>query len=145
MANGAKKYGAYNWRETGVQASIYFEAAMRHLLAWWDGEERAEDSGVKHLAHSAACLAIIFDADSIGKLIDDRPTPGAAAKLLAAQSVQQQPTEETWHGVPSPPPLPPFKPGNSQGCTLACHPDGRWGGVTGIGSCAHHLALAPEL
>jgi hypothetical protein len=85
MANGAEKYGAYNWREHSVILSIYLEATLRHIYAYMDGEERAADSGVKHLAHAAACLAIIFDAESLGKLVDDRPLPGAAASLLAAQ------------------------------------------------------------
>jgi hypothetical protein len=158
MANGAKKYGAYNWREEAVSLMVYLSAAQRHLLAYQDGEELAEDSGVKHLAHAAACIAIILDAASIGKLIDDRPTPGAAAKLLAAQSVQLAPVRDDKSavldmlkrsldqlGIPYPPPLPPFKPGNSQGCTLKCHPDGRWGGISGIGQCDHHLGLSADI
>ena len=86
MANGASKYGAYNWREHAVSVSVYLEALMRHVLAYWDGEEVATDSGVKHLAHAAACLAIIFDAAAVGKLIDDRPLPGGASALLAVQA-----------------------------------------------------------
>ena len=86
MANGASKYGAYNWREHAVSVSVYLEALMRHVLAYWDGEEVATDSGVKHLAHASACLAIIFDAAAVGKLIDDRPLPGGASALLALQA-----------------------------------------------------------
>ena len=86
MANGASKYGAYNWREHAVSVSVYLEALMRHVLAYWDGEEVATDSGVKHLAHASACLAIIFDAAAVGKLIDDRPLPGGASALLAVQA-----------------------------------------------------------
>ena len=82
MRDGARKYGPYNWRKTPVIASVYVDAAMRHLLAWFDGEERATDSKVNHLAHGMATLAIIVDALSVGTLEDDRPPKGAAAALL---------------------------------------------------------------
>ena len=81
FADGATKYGPYNWRDKQVSSSIYYAAAMRHLMAWWDGEELSEDAGVKHLAHARACLAILLDAESINKLNDDRPTKGAASAL----------------------------------------------------------------
>jgi Domain of unknown function (DUF5664) len=84
MEDGAKKYGPYNWREKKVIASIYVAACMRHLEAWYDsGEEVATDSQKPHLGHALACLGIIVDALETGNLIDDRPTPGAAAKLIA--------------------------------------------------------------
>jgi hypothetical protein len=85
MANGAAKYGPYNWRDKHVKASIYGEAIERHLFAWMDGEDLAPDSGVKHLAHIGACIAIILDAEAHGALIDDRAHGGPAAALLAAQ------------------------------------------------------------
>lgn len=82
MRNGAEKYGPYNWRDNAVQARIYVGAAMRHLLAWLDGEEYTEDSGVHHLAHAAACIGILLDAQATGNLLDNRPTKGATATLI---------------------------------------------------------------
>ena len=82
MRDGAKKYGPFNWRESKVRASIYLAAAMRHLLAYLDGQELAEDSGVHHLAHAVAGLGILIDAKENRCLIDDRPLKGPAAKLL---------------------------------------------------------------
>src|SRR5581483_9154980 len=73
MMNGAVKYGPYNWRETAVTASIYVDACMRHLHAWFEGEECADDSDVHHLGHAIACLGILLDAQETGNLIDDRP------------------------------------------------------------------------
>lgn len=81
MADGAKKYGPYNWREHAISTSVYIGAAKRHIDAFWDGETNAEDSKVHHIAHAMACLAIMLDAMSIGMLQDNRPTPGAAAAL----------------------------------------------------------------
>lgn len=88
MADGAAKYGAYNWRDEAVSLSVYLAAALRHIYAFMDGEDNAPDSGHDHLAHAAACMAIIFDARSIGQLIDDRPTRGAAAELIRSQTVR---------------------------------------------------------
>jgi hypothetical protein len=83
MEDGAKKYGPYNWRQNKVVATIYVDAAMRHLMAWLDGEENAADSGKPHLAHALACLGIIVDAKETGNLVDNRPTAGAAGDLIA--------------------------------------------------------------
>ena len=80
--DGAKKYSNMNWRESAVSSTIYYDAAMRHLMAWFDGEEKASDSGVHHLAHAMACMAILLDAQSLNKLVDDRPPKGYAAQLI---------------------------------------------------------------
>lgn len=83
MMNGASKYGSFNWRAKKVIASIYIDAALRHLTAWFEKEEVAEDSGVHHLGHVMACCAILLDAQETGNLVDDRPGGGEAfAKVL---------------------------------------------------------------
>jgi len=76
MMNGASKYGPYNWREKKVKASIYLDALERHITSWKEREEIAEDSGVHHLGHALACIAIIIDAMETGNLVDDRPVNG---------------------------------------------------------------------
>jgi hypothetical protein len=82
MGDGARKYGPFNWRDKTVAAMVYVGACKRHLDAWVDREENARDSGVHHLGHARACLGIILDAMSIGKMVDDRPKPGAASDLI---------------------------------------------------------------
>lgn len=83
---GARKYNPYNWREKTVSSSVYYSAALRHLMAWWDGESADSESGESHLSHARACLAILLDADSIGRLNDDRPIPGRAGSLMGGGS-----------------------------------------------------------
>jgi hypothetical protein len=73
---GAKKYGPANWREKAVPASVYVNAALRHILSWYDGQDLDPESGASHLAHARACMAILIDAASCDKLIDDRPSAG---------------------------------------------------------------------
>jgi len=69
---GAAKYGRFNWRAHEVSATVYFDAAMRHLSAWMDGEATDPESAQSHLAHVMACMAILIDAEKTGKLNDNR-------------------------------------------------------------------------
>jgi len=80
MLDGDLKYGFRNWREKHVVARIYIDAALRHISAWSEKEEKAKDSGVHHLAHARACLGILLDAQANGNLIDDR-APGVYGKV----------------------------------------------------------------
>lgn len=72
LMDGAAKYDPYNWRDKKVQARVYLAAAMRHLNQWAMGEELADDSGVHHLGHAAACMVILLDAQAHGCLLDNR-------------------------------------------------------------------------
>ena len=38
MMEGARKYGRHNYRAVGVRASVYYDAMMRHMMAFWEGE-----------------------------------------------------------------------------------------------------------
>lgn len=85
LLEGMLKYGRTNWRESGVKASIYYDAARRHLDAWWEGEDYAPDSGSPHLANALACLAIVIDAKATGRLIDDRAYRGEGYRELVEE------------------------------------------------------------
>lgn len=80
--DGALKYGRSNYRAIGVRSTIYVDAAKRHLNAWLEGEECAPDSGVPHLGHALACIAIIVDAEAAGKLNDDRNVKGGYHEMI---------------------------------------------------------------
>lgn len=82
LLDGATKYGRSNFRATEVRASIYFDAALRHLMKWFEGEWYDPDSGLPHLGHALASLAIIVDAQAAGTLIDDRMFPGGFTKVI---------------------------------------------------------------
>lgn len=71
---GAKKYGRFNWREHTVSSTVYYDAAQRHLMAWFDGEDTDPESGLHHLAHVMACMNILLDAAKHNKLNDNRKT-----------------------------------------------------------------------
>lgn len=82
LKDGARKYGPYNWRTLDVETQTYVGAALRHLMAWQDGEDIDPDSGNSHLAHAMASLAILVDAMESGNVIDNRPPKGAGPLAL---------------------------------------------------------------
>lgn len=73
FTNGKLKYGGVNWRAAGVRSSIYTDAALRHIMAWVEGEELDPDDNVHNLAAAGACLAILIDSLAQQNLNDDRP------------------------------------------------------------------------
>lgn len=73
MLEGALKYGRHNYRAIGVRASVYYDAAMRHLTSWWEGQDLDPDSGLSHVVKALACLYVLRDSQCIGNWVDDRP------------------------------------------------------------------------
>ena len=73
MLEGGCKYGRHNYRIAGVRASIYYDAVMRHMMAWWEGEDTDPDSGLSHLTKAITSLIVARDAMIREKLVDDRP------------------------------------------------------------------------
>lgn len=70
---GARKYGAFNWRSNPVQNDIYVAAARRHIAQYFNGENIDVASGVHNLGCAIACLMIILDSEEKGNIIDNRP------------------------------------------------------------------------
>lgn len=84
MGEGARKYGPHNWREPGkaVQSQTYTSAAIRHILAYQDGEDIDPESGRPHLALAMAGLGILIDAKACGNCVDNRPAPAPTAQMI---------------------------------------------------------------
>lgn len=73
MLEGALKYGRHNYRVSGVRISTYYDAVLRHITAWWEGQDIDPESGLPHIVKAIACLAVIRDAEMLGLVNDDRP------------------------------------------------------------------------
>lgn len=82
MAEGGMKYGPYNYRVDKVAATVYIAAALRHILEWSMGSDKAKDSKLHPLGHAKACCGILLDAEANGSLIDDRFKSPAYAELV---------------------------------------------------------------
>ena len=68
---GAEKYSARNW-EHGMRWSRPFGALMRHMWAWWRGEDKDPETGRSHLWHAACCIAFLVAYEARGDGEDDR-------------------------------------------------------------------------
>jgi hypothetical protein len=73
LSEGGWKYGRHNYRAAGVNASVYFDAALDHLFAWFEGEDTDPASGLHHLDKLLAGVMVLRDAQLGGKWVDDRP------------------------------------------------------------------------
>lgn len=72
LTDGAVKYNERNW-EKGMSWSRPYAALLRHLLAFWRGQDIDPESGHPHLWH-VLCNAVFltsYQIRSAGK--DDRP------------------------------------------------------------------------
>lgn len=104
LLEGARKYGRHNYRVSGVRASVYYDAARRHLAQWWEGEDIDPDSELSHVTKAIASLVVLRDSMMTGNWNDDRPpalTPGwmqahneRAARILAKYPEAAQPYTE---------------------------------------------------
>lgn len=74
LTYGAKKYAPNNWRKVEDARARYYAAALRHLIAWWMGEERDKESGLPHLAHAGCCLIFLSELGKDPGKIFDPPT-----------------------------------------------------------------------
>lgn len=68
---GATKYAPRNW-EAGMRWGRLFAAAMRHMRAWWGGEDSDPETGLPHLAHAACCILFLLAYMKRKAGIDDR-------------------------------------------------------------------------
>lgn len=69
---GTGKYTARNW-ELGMAWSRSFSALMRHMWAWWRGQDADPETGMSHLWHAGCCLAFLIAYEQRGVGEDDRP------------------------------------------------------------------------
>jgi hypothetical protein len=107
---GAEKYGRWNYTK-GLEASRLIAAAMRHIAAWNQGEDRDPESGVSHLGHARCNLAMLLECLRMGTLIDDRnrQVPEAELQILVGRindmfpegTPQKKPAENFW-AIPNP-------------------------------------------
>ena len=74
LAFGKQKYAAHNWRK-GFAWSRPLSAALRHIMAFNDGEDKDPESGLSHLAHAMCCLMFVLEFEKTHKELDDRWTP----------------------------------------------------------------------
>lgn len=68
---GANKYGKWNYTK-GIEITRTLDAAMRHILAFLDREDLDPESGLNHLFHASASLAMTIYNLEHNQGLDDR-------------------------------------------------------------------------
>lgn len=68
---GEKKYGRYNYT-SGFQVSRLTAAALRHIYQYNNGATFDDESGLHHIGHARACLAMLLHCEQLGTLRDNR-------------------------------------------------------------------------
>ena len=71
LAFGADKYSAHNWRG-GIRYSRLIAAALRHLHAFNDGEDKDQETGLSHIAHAGCCIMFLLWMEHMRSDMDDR-------------------------------------------------------------------------
>lgn len=68
---GAKGYGDWNWRK-GIKLSRLYGATLRHVFAFWKGEDLDPESGLPHLDHALCSIIMLRENYRLRKDMDDR-------------------------------------------------------------------------
>ncbi len=62
-----------DWKK-GADWSLYHDALLRHVTAWWEGEDKDKTTGKHHLLHAMCCCMILVWWSWHRRGTDDRPT-----------------------------------------------------------------------
>lgn len=68
---GERKYGRYNYT-AGFEVSRLTAAALRHIYQYNNGDTFDSESGLHHIGHARACLAMLLHCEQLGTLRDNR-------------------------------------------------------------------------
>lgn len=99
FAFGANKYSARNW-EQGISYGRLYGALLRHVLAWWGGEEQDPESGKHHLSHAMCCLMMLHatahrvNHGQLPEGLDDR---AAISAFAAGEGASGDPVDGNAH------------------------------------------------
>ena len=61
---GAKKYAPDNWKHVEDAQARYWDAAMRHIVAYKLDNKTDSETGLSHLAHAICCLLFLINFDN---------------------------------------------------------------------------------
>lgn len=92
---GAGHYGVNNWKKEGFVMSRAYNALIRHMNAFWNGESIDPETGLNHLDHAMCNLLFLkYHYDNHIETCDDRPSMfGCGIKEAAAEEVAEEQAE----------------------------------------------------
>jgi hypothetical protein len=100
FGRGAKKYSERNW-EKGYEWDQSYDALLRHLNAWWGGENVDEETGVSHLINAAWHCFALAEFERKHPDYDTRVTSTASPRMaddgpVAANENSVNDEEQSW-------------------------------------------------
>lgn len=72
---GADKYDEDNWKYVQPGPNRYYDALMRHLTDWQDGEHDDPETGFSHLAHAGWNIMALAWFEKQGHTLEIDPGP----------------------------------------------------------------------
>lgn len=102
---GARKYEPDNWKKVDNGRKRYFNAALRHLWAWWKGESKDPESGLSHLAHATCCFMFLMWMEKNNNKNDGEMGQAVPEPSGLSGGVVQGPEDASWfrdRGLPVP-------------------------------------------
>lgn len=97
MQEGHYKYGLFDYLKRGASSSTYYDAAERHLMRWFAGEDIDEDSGLCHITKAISALMVLRHAEIQGVMQDDRP-PKAPPEFFKQLDAKAKVLREKYKG-----------------------------------------------
>jgi hypothetical protein len=94
---GAQKYSARNW-ERGMKWTTVLGCLLRHVYKWASPFESDfdEESGLSHLWHAAANVAMLIEYDYTCKNLDDRTKYDLPSKVVHQTNITENDLEQMW-------------------------------------------------
>lgn len=90
---GACKYGKDNWRQ-GFAYSRLYDAALRHILAFWQGEDLDPESGLHHLLHAAWNIDTLWYQQKFDLGMDNRPKEHHSKQTIDSYGIPELPKDD---------------------------------------------------
>ena len=87
------KYGRHNYRVSKIKASTYYDANLRHMMDWWEGDDN-DERGISHITKAIASLVVLRDAMMNNMMEDDRPPKAKKGWLELANAVAKKLVED---------------------------------------------------
>lgn len=67
LTYGANKYKPNSWQNVTQGKDVHYASALRHLLAWKDGEALDKESGLPHLSHAFSNIMFLMYHEEVIK------------------------------------------------------------------------------
>lgn len=98
LTYGMKKYAARNW-EKGLEHSVHYAAAKRHMMKFWQGIDLDDESGLHHIAHAMCNLGMLYTNIKRNRFdLDDRYVGDTFSNINKKDEITEITDEEIRRG-----------------------------------------------